>query len=82
MRPGHGKVHRACAIRCLSGGVPPGLLVRDELGGSVVFLLAGRDGEPLDYNIQWAARPVQAQGVLELNNGVPVLKVQNMEMKL
>ena len=27
MRPATGKVHRACAIRCLSGGVPPGLLV-------------------------------------------------------
>jgi hypothetical protein len=26
MRPATGKVHRACAIRCLSGGVPPGRL--------------------------------------------------------
>ena len=23
MNPGNGKVHRDCAVRCLSGGIPP-----------------------------------------------------------
>ena len=30
MNPGSGKVHRDCAVRCISGGIPPGLLVRDR----------------------------------------------------
>jgi hypothetical protein len=32
MNPGRGKVHRDCAVRCISGGLPPTLLVRDESG--------------------------------------------------
>lgn len=23
MKPGEGKAHRACAIRCIAGGIPP-----------------------------------------------------------
>lgn len=41
MNPGSGKVHRDCALRCISGGVPPGLLVRDEEGVGRVLLLTG-----------------------------------------
>ena len=80
MRPGHGKVHRACAIRCLSGGVPPGLLVRHEDGSSVVFLLRDRDGGPLDFDIQWTARPVRIKGVLEMQDGLPVLRAENLAL--
>lgn len=56
MRPETGKVHRACAIRCLSGGVPPGLLVRDKSGDGVVLLLASETGGKLEYDVQLAAR--------------------------
>jgi hypothetical protein len=80
MRPATGKVHRACAIRCLSGGVPPGLLVRDEHGDGVVFMLAGRAGENLDLDVEWAARYVRAAGALEMHDGIPVLRVREMEL--
>lgn len=30
MKPGEGKVHRACAVRCLSGGIPAVLMVRER----------------------------------------------------
>src|SRR5207302_1569532 len=39
MNPGNGKVHRDCAARCLSGGVPPGFLVRDTAGRVETLLL-------------------------------------------
>ncbi len=80
MRPATGKVHRACAVRCLSGGVPPGLLVRDDIGGSAVFLLAGTDGAPLDYDVEWAALAVTARGALELHGELPVLRVRSLEL--
>lgn len=80
MRPATGKVHRACAIRCLSGGVPPGLLVRGEDGNDVVFMLAGQTGEELDLDIQWAALMVRVRGVVELDNDTPVLRVTSMEL--
>ena len=80
MRPATGKVHRACAIRCLSGGVPPGLLVQDDAGDAWVYLLAG-DGEPLDYNIEWAALEVTVRGRLESHGGLPVVRVRSLELE-
>jgi hypothetical protein len=47
MNPGNGKVHRDCASRCLSGGIPP--LFIDSLTGKT-FLLVGTDGSALPYN--------------------------------
>ena len=81
MRPATGKVHRACAVRCLSGGVPPGLLVRDEQGNAVVVLLAGADGGKLAYDVEWAARVVQARGELELRDDLPVLRVTALTLE-
>ena len=40
MNPGAGKVHRDCAVRCISGGIPPAFLVRDASGNAVTVLLA------------------------------------------
>ncbi|MGH8047792.1 MAG: Rieske 2Fe-2S domain-containing protein [Chthoniobacterales bacterium] len=81
MRPATGKVHRGCAIRCLSGGVPPGLLVRDETGNGVVLLLVGRAGEKLKLDIELAARVMAVHGDLELHSGTPVLRVHSWELR-
>lgn len=79
MRPATGKVHRACAIRCLSGGVPPGLLVRDKSGDGVVLLLASDTGGKLDYDVQLAATYIKVKGVLELHGETPVLRVASIK---
>lgn len=78
MRPATGKVHRACAIRCLSGGVPPGLLVRNADGDGVVFLLAGCDGGKLDYDVQLAGTFIKVAGTLELHGQTPVLRARSL----
>ncbi|MGA2053020.1 MAG: Rieske 2Fe-2S domain-containing protein [Opitutales bacterium] len=80
MRPATGKVHQACAIRCLSGGVPPGLLVIDAAGNGVVVLLAGPAGQPLDFDVQWAARTIRAEGELEMDSGTPILRVSSLTL--
>jgi hypothetical protein len=80
MRPATGKVHRACAVRCLIGGVPPGLLVRDGAGNAFVVLLAGADGGRLDFDVQWAARVLRVRGELELRDQLPVLRVAAMQL--
>jgi hypothetical protein len=65
MNPGKGKVHRDCAARCISGGVPPGFLVRDANGASRVLLLAGTDGRPLGRTIlNYVAEPLTLRGEL------------------
>lgn len=80
MRPATGKVHRACAVRCLSGGVPPGLLVRDGRGGGVVVMLTGSGGGPLRLDPQWAARSLRATGDLSLRDGIPVLDTTGLAL--
>ena len=44
MKPGNLKPHRACATRCISGGVPPVFLVRDARGHATYYLLTSADG--------------------------------------
>lgn len=80
MRPATGKVHRACAVRCLSGGVPPGLLVRDRQGGAIVVLLTGAGGTPLRFDVQWAARSLVASGKLFSIEGTPHLEVESLKL--
>ena len=63
MNPGHLKTHRACAIRCISGGIPPVLLVRDEADRPVYYLLVGPDGAPVNSDVlDFVAEPVELRG--------------------
>jgi hypothetical protein len=80
MRPATGKVHRACAVRCLSGGVLPGLLLRDDEGNGTVVMLTGRTGAPLEFDIQWAARLVEAKGKLTVREGILRLEVTGLSL--
>ncbi len=83
MRPATGKVHRACAIRCLSGGIPPGLLVHGgnkKIDPSVVVLV-GLEGGPADFDVQLAGRSVEASGILEIQDGLPVLRTDNIRAR-
>lgn len=80
MRPATGKVHRGCAARCLSGGVPPGLLLRDNDGGAVVVLLSGPNSQPLRFDAGWAARLVQAEGRLTWRGSFPCLEVTQLSL--
>jgi hypothetical protein len=60
MNPGIGKVHRDCAARCISGGIPPALLVRDASGTARTVLLANWKRDLLDH----VAEPVTLRGRL------------------
>lgn len=51
MDPSTGKVHRACAARCISSGIPPALHVEDEAGRIANLLLVGRDGRAVNREI-------------------------------
>jgi hypothetical protein len=80
MRPATGKVHRACAARCLKGGVPPGLLVTGADGGERMLPLAGADGGPAPIDPEWAGRRVRVQGRLTLESGLAVLRASRARL--
>jgi hypothetical protein len=65
MNPGEGKVHRDCAVRCISGGAPPGFLVQDEEGETRLLLLTGADGRALGREVlDFVAEPITIAGHL------------------
>ncbi len=78
MNPGDGTLHRACAVRCLSGGVPPMLLLRDAQGREARVALAGREAPlPGDLVRRWAGAVVTVKGTLVRRDGAPILLVDD-----
>lgn len=63
MNPGRLTPHRGCAVRCISGGIPPILLVRQEAGPPLYFLLVSADGRPVNKQVlDMVAEPVRITG--------------------
>lgn len=63
MNPGKGKVHRDCASRCLSGGIPPLFIAS---GSGEQFLLVDLGGHALgrDALREFVAEPITVRGEL------------------
>jgi len=75
MNPGQLLPHRACAIRCISGGIPPVLLVRDTEGGANYLLLVSADGKPVNQQVlDLVAEPVQITGEVERQGELLILR--------
>jgi hypothetical protein len=72
MNPGRGKVHRDCAARCIAGGIPPALLVRDAAGIARTALLVWPDVQA------FIAEPVTVRGRLTRINGRLLLKATSI----
>ena len=65
MNPGAGRVHRECAIRCLSGGVPAIFVARDSSGETRILWLVNRNGQALSRQVlPFVALPVRIEGQL------------------
>jgi nitrite reductase/ring-hydroxylating ferredoxin subunit len=65
MKPGEGKSHKACAIRCLSGGSPAAFVARSDRGEVAVLWLVSAAGEPLGRELlDVTAEPVEIDGEL------------------
>jgi hypothetical protein len=66
MNPGQLTTHRACAIRCISGGIPPVLLVRRTNGPALYFLLVSPDDKPVNQQVlDLVAEPVEITGEVQ-----------------
>lgn len=77
-----GEVHRDCAIKCIKGGMPMGLLTRD---GQIILLTKHHDyamdpyivtyAKPYNDLIDWSARQVQVGGFLLQRKGMKAIEV-------
>ncbi len=76
MKPGGGKTHKACALLCLSGGVPPMFVTRGADTPETYYLLTGPDGGPLEGDaLDYVGDPVELTARLEMHGDLHVLKV-------
>lgn len=62
MKPGQGKPHKDCAIRCISGGIPPVLRTVSGNGAVTYYLIVGESGEKMNAAVKdFVAEPVSLQ---------------------
>lgn len=60
MKPGRGKPHRDCAIRCIAGGMSPVFYVWHENGEAAYYLLLDENGNRLNEKVQdYVAEPIR-----------------------
>ncbi len=77
MKPGNFKAHRACAIRCISGGIPAVFVARDHEGASMHLLLVGSDDRILnDEILDYVADPIELDGEILRDGGLLVLRTE------
>lgn len=63
MKPGATKPHRACATRCIAGGVPPLFVVSDAEGPAAYLMLVGADGQAVNQEVlQMIDEPLEITG--------------------
>lgn len=76
MKPGFGKTHRACAVRCISGGIPPVLVTRDAKGKATVYLLTDVDNQAVNDDVlSYVSEPVELAGRLERRGDLLVFSI-------
>ncbi|PTU01929.1 hypothetical protein DBR45_14950, partial [Pseudomonas sp. HMWF031] len=70
MKPGAGKTHLGCAVRCISGGVPALFHTRNAQGQELDLLLLDEQGDAVnDRVLDRVALPLEIRGeVLKLND--------------
>jgi hypothetical protein len=66
MKPGENIPHRDCAIRCISGGIPPVFAVKNQKGETNYMLLTDESGNAInDKILQYVGIPVRLKGNLD-----------------
>lgn len=76
MRPGSGISHRACAVLCLSGDIPPVLVTFAPVAGQSFLIMAAPDGaSPYTHISNVIGIPVELEGEVERVGNVLILRI-------
>jgi hypothetical protein len=72
MNPGRTKVHRDCAARCISGGIPPAFVTADGF-----YLLVGGDGRPIQHEVlDWVGETIRVKGEVARSGETLILRAE------
>ncbi|WP_299273859.1 hypothetical protein [uncultured Psychroserpens sp.] len=76
MKPGKGKIHRSCAVRCISGGIPPVLATNDDNNIATYYLLTDLNGNAINQDIlPFIGKPSEITGTIEKMEDWYLLKI-------
>jgi hypothetical protein len=76
MKPGEGKPHSDCAIRCIAGGIPPVLRITNGDGEETLLILRGENGETINRQVlAFVGEPVSVKGKIEQVDDWLVMKI-------
>ena len=79
MKPGQGKPHRDCAIRCILGGISPVMRVQNKKGEANYYILVGSNGEKMNQAVQdFVAEPVELEARMVQYDDWIVMYVSDM----
>lgn len=83
MKPGYGKVHKSCAIRCISGQIPPILAIRENNKFVDYYFLTDNKGNVLMRDLQaYVGTHVKVSGVsYEIDNWKSI-RLESLELAL
>lgn len=82
MKPGENTPHRDCAIRCISGGIPPVFMVKNPSGETNYMLLADQNGNAInDKILKYVGIPIILKGSLDQVDEWFVLKVNPNDIR-
>ncbi len=82
MKPGKGKIHRSCAVRCISGGIPPVFATSDGNNVAKYFLLTDLNGKPINNQVvSFVGKPADIRGIVEKMGDWFLLKIDTQNIK-
>jgi len=82
MKPGKGKVHRSCAVRCIAGGIPPIFALSDKRNFTKYYIIADEKGNPINEEIlPFVGKPLILKGAIyELEDWMMIkINTKNIE---
>ena len=83
MKPGFGKVHLSCAVRCISGGIPPILVSQNENGLLSYYFLTGEGGRMInDEILSFVGIPVGISGNTKMVIDWNVLEIKPEDVSI
>jgi len=81
MKPGFGKIHRSCAIRCISGGIPPVLAVKEGNEYVDFYFITDQEGNQLNKQLlQFVGKRVTVKGATEQIDDWKSIKIKGSKI--
>lgn len=83
MKPGDGKTHKACAILCIAGGIPPVFIASDPTSPAHGAVVRMRDGTGAwTLAPEWIGQGVRIEGRVFVQDGMRWLEVRGARPSL